>query len=128
MTRCPRPGCTGEVVDGNCQVCGIAVAPPADQEAERLRRIAEEQAARLRAAAEKASGTAWFQTPEDLSAPVRPGGAHRMPDSPGAPAAAAPAAGPTGGAPAGDGPGGQAEQGRARRGAAVGGAGRGAAG
>ena len=43
---CPRPGCTGEVVNGNCQVCGIAVA--------------EEE------------GTGWFASPDILNAEESP--------------------------------------------------------
>ena len=86
MANCPRPGCSGEVVNGNCQLCGIAVAPSdsgsgsgADSgvgaaEAARLRRVAEEAAARLY----PGSGTGWFR-PAD--APPDPGVAHRRPEA-----------------------------------------------
>jgi serine/threonine-protein kinase PknG len=91
VASCPRPGCTGEVVNGNCQVCGIAVADSAQEQAEKLRRQAEEHAERLRRQAEQAAspdeeeGTGWFRTPDVLDGePDRPAGAHRRPDQTGA--------------------------------------------
>ncbi len=100
MAKCPRPGCPGEVVDGNCQSCGLAVTP-ADQEAERLRELAEEQATKLRQAAEASSGTGWFRSVGSSAAASGDsgsasadsgsgagsdagglGGTHRKPDSP----------------------------------------------
>ncbi|MDQ3788592.1 MAG: hypothetical protein M3422_15290, partial [Actinomycetota bacterium] len=60
---CPRPGCAGEVVNGNCQECGIAVAETPEQAAARLRREAEERAARLPHTSGE-DGTGWFASPD----------------------------------------------------------------
>ncbi|MGA8048379.1 MAG: serine/threonine protein kinase, partial [Dermatophilaceae bacterium] len=34
MTRCRQPGCSGEVVDGYCMVCGMPGEAPADEQSE----------------------------------------------------------------------------------------------
>jgi serine/threonine-protein kinase PknG len=86
MINCPRPGCPGEVVNGNCRECGIAVPTSAGEEAARLRRMAEEQASRLRESA--GGGSGWFRAVDEAS--VRAGGAHRRPEAP-SPAAPEPA-------------------------------------
>ncbi|HEU5469711.1 MAG TPA: tetratricopeptide repeat protein [Actinophytocola sp.] len=70
MTRCPRPGCEGEVVDGNCRACGIAVARQPDPmvRADRLRRqaaVAAEQLGQRPANGEQ--GTGWFRPPDVLT-------------------------------------------------------------
>jgi serine/threonine-protein kinase PknG len=80
--KCPRPGCDGDVVDGNCRVCGIAVAKDPAASAEDLRRKAAETVERLeRQPVEE--GTGWFRPPDVLTgsdeAP-RGRGAHRRPD------------------------------------------------
>ncbi len=94
MASCPRPGCTGEVVNGNCQECGIAVAETAEQAAERLRREAREHAERLRqVSGGKDDRTGWFASPEVPAGedPARGRGAHRRPaDAPGGQSPAAP--------------------------------------
>jgi serine/threonine-protein kinase PknG len=90
MSRCPRPGCEGEVVDGNCRVCGIAVAEVFDPSAraEQVRRQGAEAAAMLskQAAASEEEGTGWFRTGDVLGGeegvPVRQPGAHRKTDAP----------------------------------------------
>src|SRR5690349_10775952 len=86
MTSCPRPGCAGEVVDGNCRACGIAV--DATARAEELRRqaaVAAEQLARHGSGGAE-EGTGWFRPPDVLTgsdeAAVAGRGAHRKPDSP----------------------------------------------
>ena len=92
MATCPRPGCTGEVVNGNCQECGIAVAETAEQAAERLRREAREHAERLQQVAGNrdstagTDGTGWFASPEVLEGDDTPRGrgAHRAPAAPAA--------------------------------------------
>src|SRR5438552_3667731 len=84
--RCPRPGCDGEIVDGNCRVCGIAVPEQPAVRAEDLRRQAAEAAERLsqKPATDEEEGTGWFRSPDVLTGsdqPPPPGrGAHRRPD------------------------------------------------
>lgn len=87
MARCPRPGCAGDVVNGNCQTCGIAVAPaevdPIAQ-AEQLRRQAMEAAERLGRpyVAPEDGSTTWFRAPRALDDAAPGGGAHQRPESP----------------------------------------------
>ncbi|MFL6144144.1 MAG: tetratricopeptide repeat protein [Labedaea sp.] len=86
MTRCPRPGCDGEVVGGNCRVCGIAVdASPHAEELRRQAAVAAEQLA-LRTAGGAEEGTGWFRPPDVLTgsdeSAVGGRGAHRKPDPP----------------------------------------------
>lgn len=90
MNRCPRPGCEGEIVDGNCRVCGIAVAEDVDPsvQAEQVRRLGAQAAAQLsrQTAGSEEEGTGWFRTGDVLGGeegvPVRQPGAHRRPDAP----------------------------------------------
>jgi serine/threonine-protein kinase PknG len=86
MTNCPRPGCEGKVVDGNCRTCGIAVARPPDPfvHAEELRRQAAVAAEQLhRRAAEGEEGTGWFRPPDVLTgSDEAPAPRHRKPETP----------------------------------------------
>jgi serine/threonine-protein kinase PknG len=83
--KCPRPGCEGDVVEGNCRTCGIAVAQQ-PVHADDLRRQAAATAAQLHRQGHmerEEEGTGWFRPPEVLTGsdePPRSRGAHRLPD------------------------------------------------